>query len=105
MLRITIHEDGGVSRLEFAGRLEGPWVAETENAWHGALGANRKIEIDLRQLTGIDNAGRDLLAAILRAGACLIFEDLWTTALLGELSLEQPCGTSKVGSSAKSIAT
>ena len=60
MLRITIHEDGKVCRLELAGRLEGPWVAETENAWRFSLGADRKIEVDLRQLTGVDNAGRDL---------------------------------------------
>ena len=94
MLRITIHEDDKVCRLELAGRLEGPWVAETESAWCASLHADRKIEVDLRQLTGVDDAGRDLLAAIHRAGACLIVEGVWLMALIGELDSEQRCGAS-----------
>ena len=91
MLRITIHEDGKVCRLELADRLEGPWVAETEKAWRASLRPDQKIEIDLRQLTAVDDAGRDLLAAIHLAGACLIVEGVWLTTLLGELSSVQPC--------------
>ena len=91
MLRITIHEDDKVCRLELAGRLDGPWVGEAEKAWRGSLGADRKIEMDLRQLTGIDDAGRDLLATIQGAGACLIVEGVWMTALLDELISQQPC--------------
>ena len=98
MLRITIHEDGKVCRLELAGRLEGPWVAETENVWRFSLGSDRKIEVDLRQLTGVDNAGRDLLAAIHLAGACLIVEGVWLTALIGDLT-SQPCEGAVVQSS------
>jgi hypothetical protein len=90
MLRITIREDGNVRRLELAGRLEGPWVAETENAWHASLRPDQKIEVDLRQLTGVDNAGRDLLAAIQRTGVCLIVEGLWMNALIGELNSPEP---------------
>jgi hypothetical protein len=91
MLRITIHEDDKVCKLELAGRLEGPWVAETENAWRASLRPDRKIEVDLRQVMGFDNAGRDLLAAIQRAGACFIVEGVWMTALIGELSSQKPC--------------
>ena len=91
MLRIVIHEDDKVCRLILAGRLEGPWVAETENAWRSSLRPGRKIEVDLRQLTGVDDAGRDLLAAIYRSGACLIVEGVWMTALIGELTSQQPC--------------
>ena len=91
MLRVTVHENGTLCRLELAGKLAGPWVAETEQAWRASLSPSRTIEIDLRQLTGIDDAGRDLLANIQQAGACLIVEGVWLTALLGELS-SQPCG-------------
>lgn len=103
MLRITIHEDGKVCRLELAGRLDGPWVAETEKAWRGSLGADRKTEMDLRQPTGIDDAGRDLLATIQRAGACLIVEGVWMTALLDELISERPCEGAKPQSLAKKV--
>ena len=91
MLRITIHEDDKVSRLELAGRLEGPWVAETENAWRASLRSGRKIEVDLRQLMGLDHAGRALLATIQRAGACLVVEGVWLTALLEEVISGQSC--------------
>jgi hypothetical protein len=98
MLRITIREEVKVCRLELAGKLEGPWVAETEAVWRASLRPDRKIEVDLRQLTGVDNAGRDLLAAIHRAGACLIGEGVWMTALIGDLA-SPPCEESMVQSS------
>lgn len=91
MLRIAIHDDGKVCRLELAGRLEGPWVAETENAWRASLRLGREIEVDLRQLIAVDDAGRNLLAAIQQAGVCLIAEGVWMTALIGELNSHQPC--------------
>jgi hypothetical protein len=103
MLRIRIHEDGKVCRLELAGRLEGPWVAETENAWRVSLRPDRMIEVDLRQLTGVDNAGRDLLAAIHRAGACLIVEGVWLTALIGDLTSQHSCEGATVQSSSKRL--
>ena len=100
MLRITIHEDDKACRLELAGKLEGPWVAETEKAWRASLRPDQKIEIDLRQLTSVDNAGRDLLAAFHRSGACLIVEGVWMTALLGDLT-SQSCEGAEVQSSRK----
>jgi hypothetical protein len=102
MLRIATHEDGKVCRLELAGRLEGPWVAETEHAWRASLRLDRKIEVDLRQLTGIDDAGRDLLAAIHLTGACLIVEGVWMTALIGDLTF-QPCEGDMPQSSSKKL--
>ena len=102
MLRITIHEDGNVCRLELAGKLEGPWVAETEKAWRASMLPDQKIEVDLRQLTSVDNAGRDLLTAFHRSGACLIVEGVWMTALIGDL-ISQPCEGGVVQSSQKKV--
>jgi hypothetical protein len=102
MLRITIHEDGKACRLELAGRLEGPWVAETEKAWRASLRPNQKIEVDLRQLTSVDKAGRDLLAAFHRSGACLIVEGVWMTSLIGDLT-SQPCEGAVVQPSRKKV--
>jgi hypothetical protein len=56
----------------------------------------------LRQLTGVDNAGRDLLAAIHLEGACLIVEGVWMTALIGDLT-SQPCDGAMVQSSSKKL--
>lgn len=102
MLRITIREDGKVSRLELAGKLEGPWVAETEKAWHASRRPDQRIEIDLRQLTSVDDSGRDLLAAFHRSGACLIVEGVWMTALIGDLT-SQPCEGDVVQSSRRKL--
>jgi hypothetical protein len=100
MLRITIHENGKTCRLELAGKFEGPWVDETEKAWRASLRTAQKIEIDLRQVTTVDNAGRELLRAFHRSGARLIVEGVWMTALIGDLT-SQPCESGVVRSSKK----
>ena len=86
MLRITIHEDRKACRLELAGKLEGPWVGEAEKVWRASLCAGEEIELDLRQLTAVDRAGCDLLAAIHLAGARLIVEGVWMTALIEDFT-------------------
>jgi hypothetical protein len=94
MLRITIHEDDGQCRLELAGRLGGPWVTETENVWRSAPCSGKEIEIDMRQVTAVDDAGRGLLSAMHQAGARLVAEGVAMTALVqeitGEITGKQP---------------
>ena len=85
MLRITIHEDGALLRLHLAGTLAGAWVAETENAWHSAP-VGRRVEIDLREVTCIDRAGRGLLQAMNQAGARFIAKGVAMKALVEEIS-------------------
>jgi hypothetical protein len=99
MLRITIHEDGKACRLELAGKLEGPWVLETEYAWRSSLRSGHQIELDMRQLTGVDDAGRELLLAMHLAGARLIVEGVWMKSLIEEITGKQSFGgsTRKVG--------
>ena len=94
MLRITIHEDDKACRLELAGRLEGPWVLETEYAWRSSLRLGRQIELDMRQLTRVDDAGRELLSAMHLAGARLIVEGVWMKSVIEEITGEQPLGGS-----------
>jgi hypothetical protein len=89
MLRITIHEDGGQCRLELAGRLGGPWVAETENVWRSGPCSGKEIEIDMRQVTAVDDAGRGLLSAMHQAGARLVAEGVAMTALVEEIIGQQ----------------
>jgi hypothetical protein len=79
-----------VSAMPTTSPLEHTRFAETENARHASLPPDQKVEVDLRQLTGVDNAGRDLPAAIQRSGACLIVEGVWMTALIGELNSPEP---------------
>ena len=90
MLRITVHEKGTRCRLELSGRLEGPWVAETDYAWRSSSRSAKQIEVDMRQLTGVDDSGRMLLSAMHRAGARLVVEGVWLRALIREITGKQP---------------
>jgi hypothetical protein len=89
MLRIMLHQDGAHCRLELAGKLCGPWVDETEGVWRSASWAGKQIEVDMREVTGVDRAGRELLAAMHHAGARLIAKGVWMTTLIEEIGAKQ----------------
>jgi hypothetical protein len=86
MLRITVQKDGLLWRLHLAGRLAGAWVAETENTWRCAPVSGRPVEIDIREVTGIDEAGRCLLQAMNQAGARFIAKGVAMEALVEEIT-------------------
>jgi hypothetical protein len=99
MLRVTVHEDSRLCRLELAGKLGGPWVAETENVWRSSSCSDKQIEVDMRQVTGVDDAGRKLLSAMHQAGARLVAEGVAMAALVeeitGEITGKQPFNSTK----------
>jgi hypothetical protein len=86
MLRITVDDEGSLCRLHLAGRLAGAWVAETENTWRSALISGRPVEIDMREVTGIDEAGRCLLQAMSQAGARFVAKGVAMEALVEEIT-------------------
>jgi hypothetical protein len=86
MLRITVQEDGTLWRLHLSGKLAGAWVAETENAWRSAPVSGRRVEIDMTEVTWIDEAGRCLLQAMNQAGAHFIAKGVATKALVEEIT-------------------
>ena len=86
MLRITIQGDGALWRLHLAGRLEGAWVAETENTWRSVPVSGRPVEVDLREVTWIDESGRCLLQAMNQAGARFIAKGVAMEALVEEIT-------------------
>jgi hypothetical protein len=91
MLRITVDKTGSLCRLKPAGRLGGPWVPETETAWRSALcSARTQIEIEMKEVTAVDDHGRELLAAMHQAGARLIAQGVEMIALVEEIAGEQP---------------
>ena len=86
MLKITVQQDATLCRLHLAGRLAGAWVAETENTWRSAAISGRRIEIDMREVTWIDEAGRRLLRAMNQEGAGLIAKGVAMEALVEEIT-------------------
>lgn len=89
MLRITIHQDDTLCRLKLVGRLCGPWVAETEHAWRSSPCPEKQIEVDTRDLTGIDEQGRELLSAMYQSGARLVVQGVWMAAVIEEITRKQ----------------
>ena len=86
MLRITLEDEGTLCRLHLAGRLAGAWVTETENTWRSAPISGRPVEIDMREVTGIDEAGRCLLQEMNQAGARFIAKGVAMEALVEEIT-------------------
>jgi len=90
MLRITVDNDGGFCRLKLAGKLRGPWVPEMEKAWRSALCSPAKeIEIDIKEVTTVDDDGRELLVSMHQAGARLVAQGVEMTALVEEITGKQ----------------
>ena len=90
MLRITLDQDDRSCRLKLSGRLCGLWVAEAKRAWHSLPCLERQIEVDMRELTSIDECGRELLSAMVQAGARLVVEGVWMKGLVDEITANQP---------------
>jgi hypothetical protein len=66
MLKISIHEDEQAIEFTLSGRLAGPWVGELDRAWSETAPriGNRTVQLDLRDLTYSDAAGKRILRVI-----------------------------------------
>lgn len=84
MLRITTAEDPSATVLRLEGKLAGPWVKELEECWRSGAApeGQRGLRIDLREVTFIDAAGKDLLTRLHRDGAELVAADCMTKAII-----------------------
>jgi hypothetical protein len=87
MLRVTEHNEPDVWRLTLEGTLAGRWAAEAERVWSGAP-AEKPHEVDLRGVTSVDGAGRDLLHRMHRDGASFVAGGVVMKALVEELRSE-----------------
>jgi len=68
MLRITLEEKPETTRIKIEGRLCGPYVQELDRTWRcveAALG-KKHLFVDLCGMTGVDEAGKRLLAEMYR---------------------------------------
>ncbi len=84
MLRITIHEDKAAWRMQLEGKLCREWVAEVQQVWTSAPGTKERV-VDVTDVTGFDDAGKELLAVMRQAGAELRGRGVETKALLSQL--------------------
>ena len=95
MLRVTLHQNREQCRLELSGKLCGRWVGETETVWCSAACSGKRIEVDMREVTGVDDAGYKLLAAMHDAGADFVAQGVEMAALIEEITRKQPFDSTK----------
>ena len=74
MLRITVHNDGGATRLKIEGRLMGAWVRELEGCWRQAVTAQPppRILVELTDVSFVDEEGGELLKLMAASGVELM---------------------------------
>ena len=75
MLRITVHDDPASVTFRLEGRLAGSWVQEVHDCWQRTTAAqcqSHRFASILTDVTFIDAAGKEFLAARYREGHKLI---------------------------------
>ncbi|HKF49780.1 MAG TPA: hypothetical protein VKB38_20635 [Terracidiphilus sp.] len=89
MLRISIHESDKTIEMALTGRLAGPWVTELDQAWKHISPkiAERRLLLDVRDLTYSDTPGMQVLRAIFKAThAQFLTSSIWSQHLAEEIS-------------------
>jgi len=89
LLRITVEDSGAEVRLMLEGRLEQSLVPELERALmeRHVIGAEQRLILDLRGLTGMDQAGESTLQKLYQRGAQLSCADLMNEYLVERITL------------------
>ena len=92
MLKITVHDEPAIRRLQVEGKLTGVSIAELENTWRSerqSAGA-KPVEIDLTGMTAIDQGGKCLLSLLYKDGAYLVAAGVKAKELIAEIAKDAP---------------
>ena len=88
MLKITISETDEELTINLAGRVAGPWADELGRVWTKTARSlkDRPVSLDLRDVTYIDDNGKQILRQIeTESGAELIATTPWTRHLVEQI--------------------
>jgi anti-anti-sigma regulatory factor len=87
MLRISVLNQPGITRMKLEGKLAHEWVDEARKAW--AAMSEKSCEagtvVDLLNVSFVDDAGHQLLAEMRHAGAELMGSGPLMSALIDEI--------------------
>lgn len=86
MLKITIQNDETQTLFELEGRLAGPWVQELATCWQDASTGDRRLGVNLKAVTFIDQAGRNLLTEMHRQGVAIEASGCMTASIIEEIT-------------------
>ena len=87
MLRITVLNEPGITRLKLEGKLAHEWVSEAKKAWLALakINGHTEIVVDLLNVSFVDEAGLQLLTEMRHADAELIGSGPLVSALIDEI--------------------
>jgi len=87
MLRISVANEPGITRLKLEGKLAHEWVMEARKAWQALSEMKGKTEIvvDLLNVVFVDEAGHQLLGEMRHQDAELIGSGPLMSALIDEI--------------------
>ena len=87
MLRISVMNEPGITRIKLEGKLAHEWVDEARIAWSALAAKNGETEmvVDLRNVSFVDDAGHQLLSELRHAGAELMGTGPLMSALIDEI--------------------
>jgi hypothetical protein len=99
MLRVNVQYDAATTRFNVEGSLVWPWVEELERCLQEQGGTRRdqSIEVNLVDVTFVDDSGRDLLVNLHERGVNLVAHGLMTQAIVEEIvnrKREEECDVS-----------
>jgi ABC-type transporter Mla MlaB component len=88
MLRITSQTGADEHLLKLEGCLAGAWVPELAACWREVNGRARnvRVRVDLTDVVHVDDAGRELMTAMYRAGVRFVGRGFVIPELLREIS-------------------
>lgn len=88
MLRITAHTAADECLLKLEGCLAGAWVPELAACWREVTtsSVNPHVRLDLTEVCHVDDAGRELMTAMYRAGVRFVASGFLIRELVREIS-------------------
>jgi anti-anti-sigma regulatory factor len=86
MFRITTQMAADRAVLKLEGWLTGAWVKELGTCWRAATNPGREICVDLSEVLFVDDAGRQLLTLMHRAGVDFVTKGCVMPELVREIS-------------------
>jgi len=92
-LRITINDGPEAVTLKLEGRISGPWANELGEQCRTLSGQSKNVVVDLRGVTHVDGAGREILADIHKKTGARFLADTPMTQYFAE----QACQGGKQG--------
>jgi anti-anti-sigma regulatory factor len=87
MLRISVVNEPGITRMKLEGKLAHEWVDEARKAWMAVseMSCDTGIVVDLLNVSFVDDAGHQLLTEMRHASAELMGSGPLMSALIDEI--------------------